>query len=64
MPPDDHQDILGEHAPESPTTAIPHAPEPSPPDDIADAKYGIGKPRRIIVRGKVAADSGTEDQQE
>ena len=58
MPPD-RQDTFGEYAPELPTAGPRPAVEPSPPDEVETTKYGIGKPRRIIVRGKVAADSGT-----
>lgn len=64
MPTDDQQNVFGEYAPKPSTAAIRTAPEPSPPGEIESIKYGIGKPRRIIVRGKVAADSGTEDQRE
>lgn len=67
------QNMFGEYAPE-PSTQPPNpdGAESSEmqPDPLAggtqDAehsipeKYGIGKPRRIIVRGKVAADTDTE----
>ncbi len=64
MPPDNPDDIFGEHVPDSATAAIPHRTEPSPPDEVEVSKYGIGKPRRIIVRGKVAADTDTENQRD
>ena len=37
------------------------AAEAATPDEADNKRYGSGKPRRIIVRGIVAADSGIKD---
>ena len=58
------QDPFGEYAPESQTAGVLPAKGVPPPDEVESGKYGIGKPRRIIVRGTVAADSGTEDKRD
>lgn len=57
MPTEDQQNVFGEYASELSTEAI-RSPTETLKDDEVDEniKYGIGKPRRIIVRGKVAAD--------
>lgn len=62
--PAEEQDPFGEYAPEPQTGGVQITGQPTPPDEIESEKYGIGKPRRIIVRGKVAADPGTEGRQE
>ncbi len=58
------QDPFGEYAPEPQTTAKPPVRETPLPDEGEGAKYGIGKPRRIIVRGTVAADKSPDDKRE
>ena len=58
------QDPFDEYAPEPQTSAPPRAEETIPSDEVDTEKYGIGKPRRIIVRGTVAKDSGVEDKRE
>ena len=60
----DEKDPFGEYAPEPQTPGAPPDRETSAPDEIDSAKYGIDKPRRIIVRGTVAADKGPEDEPE
>jgi hypothetical protein len=58
------QDPFGKYAPEPQTTATPPAHETAPLDEVDTEKYGVGKPRRIIVRGTVAKNSGVEDKRE
>ncbi len=58
----DEQDPFGEYAPESQTNTTSTVGKTSPPDEVESEKYGIGKPRRVIIRGNVATDSGTEDK--
>ena len=60
----EEQDPFGEYVSEPQTSAAPHDGRDAPPDEIEIIKYGIGKPRRIIVRGIIAADSGIENRRE
>lgn len=60
--PTDEQDPFGEYAPEPQTVGPPPIPEMPTLDEVESAKYGIGKPRRIILRGTVAADKGPDDK--
>lgn len=62
--PTDKQDPFGEYAPEAQTTGETPVRKTSLPDEIESAKYGIGKPRRIIIRGIVAADKSPDDKRE
>lgn len=62
--PTDEQHPFGEYAPEPQTAGAPPVRETPAPDEVESAKYGIGKPRRIIVRGIVAADKGPDDKRE
>jgi hypothetical protein len=63
MPPDE-KDLFGEYAPEPQTAGPTHAPERPEATETGTAKYGTGKPHRIIVRGSVAKDDSTEDRRE
>jgi hypothetical protein len=68
--PTDLKDSFGDYAPEPSTAGSPRPPERSVTDEIKDeikiesAKYGIGKPRRIIVRGTVATDKSQDNTRE
>ena len=63
MPPEE-KDPFGEYVPEPQTAGTPPAGQAAEPDEVESTKYGIGKPRRIIVRGTVAADTGPEGRQD
>jgi hypothetical protein len=56
------QDPFGDYAPEPQTVAAAPAGDKTLPDEVDTEKYGVGKPRRIIVRGTVAKNSGVEDK--
>jgi len=56
------EDPFGDYVPEPQTTGALPTGETTPADEVDSAKYGVGKPRRIIVRGTVAKDSGVEDK--
>ena len=58
------QDPFGDYAPEPQTAGALPAVETAPADEVDSEKYGIGKPRRIIVRGTVAKNSSVEDKRE
>ncbi len=58
------QDPFGDYATEPKTTGALPASETAPADKVDSEKYGVGKPRRIIVRGTVAKNSGVEDKRE
>lgn len=58
--PENKDDPFGEYASEPETTGMPPVGEAAEPDEIESVKYGVGKPRRIRVRGTVAADTGTK----
>jgi hypothetical protein len=62
----DEQNPFGEYAPESQTTAASSGRQKPPTTEelIDPAKYGIGKPRRIIIRGNVAANPDIKDERE
>jgi len=60
--PTEEQDPFGEYAPASQTDAASPVSQKPSPVEVESEKYGIGKPHRIIVRGNVAADSGTKDK--
>jgi hypothetical protein len=60
---DDH-DPFGGYAPEPQTAGSPPIPEPPAVDEMEPSKYGIGKPRRIIVRGTVAKDTSPDSRRE
>jgi hypothetical protein len=64
--PTDLKDSFGHYAPEPSTVGSPRPPERSVADEIKieSAKYGIGKPRRIIVRGTVANDKSQDNTRE
>jgi hypothetical protein len=57
------KDLFGEYVPETPTAGKEPAslPDAPPPDEIDTERYGIDKPRRIIVRGNIAADSDNKE---
>jgi hypothetical protein len=58
----DEQDPFDEYVPEAQTANTLPVSETSEPFEIVSAKYGINKPRRIIVRGTVAADRCSDDK--
>ena len=60
--PDEAHKPFGEYAPEPQTAGPTPAAVPTPPDEVDSAKYGLGKPHRIIVRGNVAADASTQNR--
>jgi len=61
----DEQDPFGEYAPESQTASVPRTEQKLLDEEaIESAKYGIGKPRRVIIRGNVAADRRIENERE
>jgi len=63
MKPDKNDgDPFGEYAPEGQTAADAPLCETQVPDEIETAKYGSGKPRRIIVRGNVAEDKSPDSK--
>ena len=62
--PNSDQEPFGEYAPETPTAAVQPPATEAEPDEVETTKYGIGKPRRIIVRGTVAAHPGPEGQRQ
>jgi hypothetical protein len=60
----EEQDPFGEYVSEPQTAAAPQDGSNAAPDEIEITKYGLGKPRRIIVRGTIAADSNSKNRQE
>jgi len=64
MPPPDANNPFGEYAPEPETEGTPPGGQAPETEEVESAKYGIGKPRRIIIRGTVAADTRTEGRQD
>lgn len=62
---DDQQDRpFGEYAPEPQTSGSTIPEKPASEGIKIDAKYGIAKPRRIVVRGTVAKDTSSNNQGE
>jgi hypothetical protein len=65
--PTDLKDPFGDYAREPSTAGSPRPQERPVVDEIKDEikreieKYGIGKPRRIIVRGTVANDKSQDN---
>jgi len=57
----DEQAPFGKYAPEPQTDGAAPAREEPAPGEVETTKYGIGKPRRIIVRGTIAAHKNPED---
>lgn len=47
--------------PDQMTLSAAHGVETLPPDEVESAKYGIGKPIRIVLRGTIAADKDPEN---
>lgn len=60
----DERDLFGEYASEPQTVGMQTTVEAALVEEIETDKYGRGKPRRIIVRGIVAADAGIKDRRE
>lgn len=62
----DPEDSFGGYAPDPPTAGSEGTKKELDADSltIATEKYGISKPRRIIVRGIVANDKGPDNQRE
>jgi hypothetical protein len=58
------QDPFGDYASEPQTEGAMPAAETAPAGEVDSEKYGVGKPRRIIVRGTVAKNPGVEDKRE
>lgn len=64
--PNEQDRPFGEYAPEAQTAGCPPGTERSVADEMErlSEKYGIAKPRRIIVRGTVAKDKSPNDTRE
>ena len=56
--PNDTRDHFDKYAPEPRTTAAVRPTAEGDPEKLDVTRYGIGKPRRIIVRGTIASDKG------
>lgn len=54
----DESDAFGEYIQEASTSGSEPIAKPVELDEPEDAKYGIGKPHRIILRGIIAANRG------
>jgi len=60
----EEQSPFGNYSPEPQTAGALPRREAAEPGEVETKKYGIGKPRRIIVRGTIATDKGPQEQQE
>jgi hypothetical protein len=62
--PTNEKDPFAEYAPEARTTGSAIGPVTPKPTETGKAKYGISKPRRVIVRGIVADDKGSDNKRD